>query len=137
MHHRATGAFVLAAALSSSACYTMRTVTFGELGTARPGAVWITKADQSVIVVETPRVFGDTLVGYINGEFQELPNTDMTGFKVKRMAGARTAGLVGATAAAVGVFVVMVTGTDPFFDPQVNLDCDDEPNQVGCPGFIP
>lgn len=137
MRRLTAGILVVAMALSGTACYTMRTVTFGELGTARPGAVWITKADESVIVVETPRVFGDTLVGYINGEFQELPNTDMTGFKVKRMAGAKTAGLIGASAAAVGVFVVMVTGTGNFFDPQTNLDCEDDPNQVGCPNYIP
>jgi hypothetical protein len=115
----------------------MRQVSFGELGTARPGAVWITKADQSVVVVETPRVFGDTVVGYVNGEFSELLNTDMTGFKVKRMAGAKTAGLVGATAVGVGVFVVMVTGTEKYTDPASLLDCEDDPNQVGCPGFIP
>lgn len=131
------GICALLIAFSAAGCYTMRPVTFGELGTARPGAVWITKADESVIVVETPRVFGDTLVGYINGEFQELPNTGMTGFKVRRMAGAKTAGLVGATALGVGVFVVLVTGTEKYIDPASLLDCDDDPDQPGCPGAIP
>lgn len=136
MHRRMIGVFALAV-LSSTACYTMRPVTFAQLGTARPGAVWITKADQSVVVVETPRVFGDTLVGYINGEFQELPNTDMTGFKVRRMAGVKTAGLVAATAVGVGTFVFLVSSTNSYIDPASLLDCDDDPEQPGCPGAVP
>lgn len=132
-----SGVCALVTAFSAAGCYTMRPVTYAQLGTTRPGAVWITREDQSVLVVETPRIFGDTLVGYVNGEFQELPNNDMREFRVKRMATGKTTLLITAAAAAAGTFVVLVTGTGNFFNPADNLDCDDDPEQRGCPGALP
>lgn len=132
MRRVAAGAFAIAAALSGVACYSMRPVTLEQLSASEPGAVWITRTDQSVVVVETPRVFGDTLTGYINGEFHELPNTGMKYFRVKQMAGARTAGLVAAAAVGIGTFVGMVSSTGKYVDPAANLDCED-PQTLGCP----
>ena len=134
---RLTGvALLMATALSGAACYTMRPVTLEQLRAARPGAVWITREDQSVVVVETPRMFGDTLVGYVNGEFEELPATDLKQMRVRRMAGGKTTGLVAASAAGAFTFVYLVTGKGSYFNPEVLLDCDDDPDQRGCPGYV-
>jgi hypothetical protein len=130
------GAFTIAAAVSTMGCYRMRPVTLEQLGAAEPGLVWITRTDQSVVVVETPRVFGDTLTGYINGEFHELPSTDLRYFRVKQMAGARTMGLVAAAAVGVGTFVGMISSTGKYVDPTASMDCED-PQTPGCPNANP
>ena len=130
--------WVTAAALSSAACYTLRPVTFEQLSVARPSAVWITRADQSVVIVETPRVFGDTLVGYINGEFQEVDAATLQPklYRVKRMAGARTAGLVVAGMLGVGTFAFLASSTGSYDDPTTRMDCED-PQTPGCPQANP
>jgi geranylgeranyl pyrophosphate synthase len=139
MNRRTLSALIVAAALSGTACYTMRPVTFAELGAARPGAVWITRNDQSVIVVEAPRVYGDTLVGYVDGEFQELPQSELNPqlYQVRRMAAAKTASLIVASMLGAGTFAFLVSSTNSYHDPQTNLDCEDDPQQPGCPGATP
>jgi hypothetical protein len=135
MRKPAIATLALAAALSGPACYTMRPVTYEQLGVARPGAVYITRSDQSEVILETPRVFGDTLVGYINGEFQELSVTELKPqlYRVRQMAGVRTAGLVVASALSVGTFVFLVSGAGSHVNPEDTKDCDDDPYQPGCP----
>lgn len=129
----------IAAALAGSSCYTMRPVTFGELGAARPGAVWITREDQSVVIVETPRVFGDTLVGYVNGEFHELSAAELNAhlYRVRRMAGARTARLVVASLLSAGTFAFLISSSGNAPDSGSTRDCDDDPYQQGCPLALP
>ena len=70
-------ALLSGAALSSAACHTLRPVTLGELGVARPGTVWVTRADDTFVVVDGPRAFGDTLVGMVNGQLEEMPATEL------------------------------------------------------------
>jgi hypothetical protein len=128
-------AWILAVAFSGTACYTMRPISYEQLGVARPGAVYITRPDQSVVVLETPRVFGDTLVGYIKGEFQELSKTELNPqlYRVRQMAGVRTAALVTAAAVGAGTFVFLVSGAGRSVNPEDTRDCEDDPYQAGCP----
>jgi hypothetical protein len=130
----AASLWVVACALPGAACYTLRPVTYEQLGTARPGTVWITRSDQSVVVLETPRVFGDTLVGYINGEFKELSATELNPrlFRVRHVASARTAAVIAVAAAGIGTFVGLISSTGQYVDPTAGLDCED-PQTVGCP----
>lgn len=116
----------------------MRPISFEQLRVARPGAVWITQSDESVVILETPRVFGDTLVGYMNGEFQELQTGKLKPqlYQVKRMAGARTAGLVVAGMLGVGTFAFLVSSTGTYLDPTTTMDCED-PQTPGCPQANP
>ena len=39
----------------------------------KPLKAWITEKDQTVVMVAGPQVVGDTLVGYINGVYEEMP----------------------------------------------------------------
>jgi len=134
---QASIALLAATALAGAACHTIRPVTSNQLSGVRPKFVWVTRTDQSVVVVETPRMFGDTLVGYINGEFQELPGADLKGMRYRRLAGARTAGLVAASVLGTATMVALVSSSGKFHDPIINLDCDDDPDQPGCPGAAP
>src|SRR5687767_10210961 len=119
MRRLTASACVVTCALSGAACYTMRPITFEQLVVSQPITVWITRSDRSVLVLETPRVFGDTLVGYLNGEFQELPTATLKPqlYQVKRMATARTAGLVAASMLSVGTFAFLVSSSGGYVDP--------------------
>lgn len=129
-----TIALLGAAALSSAACHTMRPVTLDQLGAIRPSRVWVTRADQSVVIVDGPQTFGDTLVGYVNGKFEELPATNLAQMRVKRRAGGRTAALVTGGLLGIAALAYMVTSTGDYRNPEDKLDCEDNPDQPGCGG---
>lgn len=56
---------VLLAALGSSACTTLRSVSTPQefIPAARPDRVWVTTTANSKMLIEGPRLIGDTLVG--------------------------------------------------------------------------
>lgn len=126
-------AMAILAALTGTACYTYRPVTLEQVGAVRPGAVWLTRDDGSTVMVEAPRVYGDTLVGYVDREFQEMQGTEFKQMKVKRMAAGKTAVLLGGAAAGIATFAALVSSTGDHVDPEATLDCEDDPYQRGCP----
>ena len=126
-------ALLSGAALSSAACHTLRPVTLSELGVARPGTVWVTRADDTFVVVDGPRAFGDTLVGMVNGELEEMPASELKRVRMKRAAHGRTIGLVAGIAAASAAAVLLIKSTGGYQNPADKLDCEDDPYQPGCP----
>lgn len=113
------------AVLASAACYTTKVVSFGDFGTDRVARVWVTRADQSVVLVKNAEVSGTKLRGFVEREYQELDAADLREIKVRKLAGGRTAALVvGGAAAFIGVAVI-VSGTEDTFDPCVGIrpDC--------------
>lgn len=138
MNHAARrSAAAVAAALFATGCHTMLPTTIGEVGTARPGQVWVTRSNDSVVVVATPKVFGDTLMGYIEGQFEELPASDLKHLQVKRIAKGRTAALVTAGVIGTATTLYLISGAGDYEDPAATLDCDDDPELPGCPGAVP
>ena len=123
---------LIAATLASAACHTMRPVTLDELSAGKPSKVWVTLTDQSVVVVEGPQAFGDTLVGYVGGVYKEMPTDNMDRFRVRKINPAPTAALVLAGAAGMLGFATLMTGADPFVDPANEIDCDDDPDDPRC-----
>jgi len=126
-----------AATLSSAACQTMRPVALDELSAMRPGLVWVTRADQSVVVVSGPRAFGDTLVGYVDGQFEEMPAADLKQIRMKQRARGKTAALLAAGAVGTAALAYLIANVGNYQDPAANLDCADDPDQPGCPGYVP
>jgi hypothetical protein len=125
---------LIAATLASTACYTMRTVSLDELGGLKASRAWVTKDDQTTVIVSGPRTFGDTLVGYVNGQFEELLSTDVKQIIVRRPARTRTFALVAVGLVSVGAVAAAVSGTfSGHRDPERLLDCEDDPFQPGCP----
>jgi hypothetical protein len=91
----------------------------------------VTRADQSVVEVSGPQVFGDTLVGYVAGEFQELPTATVKRVVIRRPARARTIALIAASTAGAAVIAVFLAGVgDP--NPRDEVDCDYEPEDPRC-----
>ena len=130
MPKRVGRAWILAA-LASAACHTMVPLTFDEVSAMRPGTVYITRDDQSVLALTGPQVFGDTLVGYIGTAFYELDQKEVARVEVKRSAKGKTMALVAASiasAAAIGVVISGLGSDSPLYD------CNDEPERPECQG---
>jgi hypothetical protein len=80
----------------------------------RPQQVWVWKADSSVVLVRGPHFLpgSDTLVGMVDGEYRELPLSDVTQVKASRPAPVRTAALViGGVGAVVGTALIIKKGS--------------------------
>jgi hypothetical protein len=103
---------LLLAALSVpiSSCKTMKPVSLDELRTLTPEQVWVTNNDRSVVLVTSPHVVGDTLVGYVNGTYEEMPSSQLKQVTMERMATGKTAVLVGVIAVGFGGMVYALIG---------------------------
>ena len=123
---------LIAATDASAACHTLKSVTLEQVHVAKPSEVKVTRGDQSIVVVSGPQVIGDTLVGYVNGKFEELPAADLKQVRMRAPARAQTAALIVATTVGVAGFAWMVTGGGGFFDPKTTTDCDDDPDRPEC-----
>ena len=129
------GCALLVAALASAACKTMKPVTMDQLNAIKPDRAWVTESDQSVVLMSGPQVVGDTLVGYVGGQYQELPSAGLKQVVIQRPAPARTALLALGVAAGLGGFVVAIAGGGQAALPNASAgDCDKHPDQVGCNG---
>ena len=104
------GCALLLAALASAACHTMRPVTFDQLNAIKPAQAWVTGGDQKVILVSGPQLLGDTLVGYVNGKYEEMPTAQFKQVRVQRPATAKTALLVAALTVGFGAFAYVLAG---------------------------
>jgi len=72
-------------------CHTMVRVGPAQLGSAEPPArVWVTRADHSRILVESPRLAGDTLSGIVNGEQEQFVLSEATAVETRESATGRT-----------------------------------------------
>jgi hypothetical protein len=88
---------VTAIILASLACHTAKLVGTDEAVTSP--RVSLTLSDQSVVVMYGPKIYGNKLVGFVNGKYQEFRTADVRALHVRKPDGARTAALV-----AAGVF---------------------------------
>jgi len=85
-----------------------------------PKRIWVTLANGDEMVIDSPRLFGDTLLGFTSkgGSNEEvwLPLADLQQVKSRRLSGGRTALLGGAIAVIVGFVVALLpsgSGTNP------------------------
>ena len=133
---RIMGCALLLAALSGAACHVMRPVTLTQLVAMKPARAWVTQADQSVVLLTGPlHVAGDTLQGYLNGVFDEIPGAQLKKVVVSVPAPGRTVAL--SVAAGVGIvgFVYAVAGLGASDKPNpIAGDCDKHPGDpnYGC-----
>lgn len=101
---------LLLGAFSSAACKTMKPVTLDQLNVMKPDRAWVTEGDESVVLVEGPQLVGDTLVGYVNGKYEEIPTAQFKQVVVKKAATTRTVLLVSAIAVGFGGMAYAMTG---------------------------
>jgi hypothetical protein len=117
----------IATALLTAACFTMRPVSLEDLGAHPASRVWVTRPDQSKVLVDGAQVFRGKLVGFVDGKYHELPPDDLHQMHVRKVAVGRTLSLVGAGIATAGVLMLLVSGGEEHFDPCAgDEDCSGE-----------
>ena len=117
-----------------SACHTMKPIQPSQLSSQTIHRLWFTKGNGSAIVLVNPQLRGDTLAGFVNGEYEEMPLSETHSLRAREPAYGRTGLLAGAlTAAAIATLVYFenrpyVGGGEAcsgaIQQQQVNLHCD-------------
>ena len=95
--------------LAFVSCTTLKPVADGSsynsyLSSTRPSQVWV-RTQQKTVMLESPRLLGDTLVGFVDGEYREFLPGEVRGVDVRKPAKARTALLVSGMVV-VGAFLI-------------------------------
>jgi hypothetical protein len=77
-----------------------------------PKRIWVTLTNGDAMVIDAPRVYGDSLLGFTQGaqgrEEVWLPLSDLQEVRTRRSSGGRTALMAGAIGAAVGLILILV-----------------------------
>ena len=123
--------WLAAVALVATACHTMAPLTMRELNTLRPPHAWVTDQDESVYQISGPQVYGDTIVGYVNGQFREVPQSSVKQVAVRRLNRGKTIALIAASTAAATGIAVWMSGSGLFSD-RDDVDCNDVPDDPRC-----
>jgi len=116
------------------ACHTMRAVQPSQIGSMSFPRVWVTLIDSSSFVLARPSLRGDTLTGFVDGAYREMPVSDARSMRALEPARLRTALLAGgASVALLGAFAYFqnrsyvgpgeACGTDVMQEQQVDLHC--------------
>jgi hypothetical protein len=91
-----------------------------------PMRVWVTQPNDSVIIVNGPKMSGDTLAGFVSGRYRELAPSQVKFVKAMLPDHVRTALVVSAAALTVGGVFLAITNA-----PQHgSTTCYDEHNDV-------
>ena len=97
---------------SFTACTTYRPIAAREyIPVSHPSAVYITNADNSITKMQLPKLLGDTLVGYVDGDYREMQLSQVKQMNAKVPAGGRTALAIGAGVLGVVAIGAVVSGT--------------------------
>jgi len=99
---------VLLAALA--ACTTVGPITAPReyISTKQPRSVWLTQKNRSVVKVDGPRMIGDTVVGSVQGEYTEIPLSNVTRVSaLEHSTGKTVAAVAIGSAAVVGSLVYL------------------------------
>jgi len=120
------------AVIAGSACKTMKPVSLDQISTLQPARVWVTDSDR-VVEISKPQFVNDTLVGFLNGTYEELPRSQIQQVKVQQAATTRTVLLAVGIAAGVGGFAYALTGGGGSKSTNaIAGDCDKHPDDPSC-----
>ena len=81
------------------------------VSTHQPPRLWITRSDNSVVLLESPKAVGDTLAGFVEGQYVEVPLANVRQVRARRAVPSRTALLVGAGVVAAAGMALVITGS--------------------------
>jgi hypothetical protein len=86
----------------------MEPVTLDEMRALHPAQVRVTKADRSVVIVESPRLDQGRLLGFVDGNYQAMPVGDVARLLVPRPAHGRTAAVIAGAVLGVSAFAYLM-----------------------------
>jgi hypothetical protein len=85
---------------SLCSCYVMRPLPPSALqATHPPRPIWVTSINRPALLLDSARIIGDTLVGFVNGGGQERLPVANTSIRGRQLAVAKTVAVATATAA--------------------------------------
>lgn len=117
--------------LSTISCHTTKTFTV-EMAPAK-NPVWLTLSDQTVAIVYGPKIYGDKLVGFVDGKYQEFPIDDVKEVQAREPARGRTMALVAAGVVGGAVLLYVAAGhLDSATDTRLSDLCDEQPDDPAC-----
>ena len=100
--------------LTMTACTSMQPVAQPRefMATRQPSVVWVSKASEpNMFALDAPKLIGDSIVGFIEGEYTEIPIPQIRAMQAKQYSRGRTmAFALGTAAAAVGAFLLIKGG---------------------------
>jgi hypothetical protein len=98
-----------------AACSTLRPVATPQqfIPTAHPTSVWVTRTDNSTLLLEAPRLLGDTLVGFVGGRYQEMLLPQVRWMGVRAPAPRRTTVLVAGLVFLGAGLIAMLASSGP------------------------
>ena len=117
--------------LGLPACYSTAGVGYPAefIDMHRPSRIWVTETNDSVLAFDSPQMHADTLAGYVEGGYRELPLADVKFVKARVLSPTKTAVLAGAVALAAAGAVVSLTGTKG----QANICFNGADQEIPCP----
>ena len=77
----------------------------------KPLDVWVMRTDSSVVHLYRPRFLGDTLTGFVDGQYRTIRPAELQGVQARRPAPGRTVLLMVSGVTAVTLVAVLVSGT--------------------------
>jgi hypothetical protein len=134
MRHTHAVCLLAAVAYLGAACHKLTPLDQDDILAREPSRIWITHVDNSLVMTEVsgPRIFNDTLVGYMNGEFSEIPVSELKSMVIREPARGRTILLAAAGTVGVAGLVWLVSGGGNSDNKRFYFDCDDDPELPEC-----
>lgn len=78
-----------------------------------PQRIWVTDSDHSTVILDAPKINGDTIVGWVAGDYREIPLARVASLRTRERARTRTAVAVTATTVAMlGAFMYLESRRD-------------------------
>jgi hypothetical protein len=119
---RATSLLIL---VTVTGCSTMQPVAQPRefMQARKPGRIWVTRqATPTMVEVSAPQMVGDSLVGFVEGEYVEIPFNDVQTVQARQYSRSRTmAFILGISAVVVGGLILAGGGLG---SNMVEDDCD-------------
>ena len=98
-----------------SACSTLQPVATPQqfIPATRPSRIWVTQADNQTVLLEAPRLLGDTLAGFVGGRYQEVLLPQVRWMGVRQPAPQRTTVLVAGLVVLGAGLIAMLASSGP------------------------
>ena len=95
--------------LTSAGCHRTKVVSLDQ--SVASDRVWVTLNNESVVLLSGPQIYGNKLVGFVDGKYEEYPTTHVKQLHVREPHTAATVALVATGAAAFAAFTYIIAGS--------------------------
>lgn len=101
--------------VSLTGCSTLRPIAAPRqyITTERPARIWVTREDGSRVAMDTPRLLGDTLVGWVDGRYVEILLPDRSQVLGRQPAAGRTVFLISGVVAVGALLISALASSGP------------------------